>query len=93
MTSTEVVKEGQKLPLGEVRQVINQLTDYLREQEQKLLTDEEINRREDEFEQYLLAEGVISEIPLRNETDEDDDFEPIKFEGEPLSEMIIRERR
>ncbi len=60
---------------------------------QTMLTDEEIERRENEFEQYLLAKGIISKIPARNETDADDDFEPVKFEGEPLSEMIIRERR
>jgi len=55
--------------------------------------DEDIEAREDEFAQKLLAEGFISNIPARDETDEDDDFEPIEFEGEPLSEMIIRERR
>lgn len=54
---------------------------------------EEIEAKEDEFERKLLAEGFISSIPARDETDEDDDFEPIEFEGEPLSEMIIRERR
>ncbi len=35
----------------------------------------------------------ISDIPTRNETDEDDEFAPLEFAGEPLSEMIIRERR
>ena len=90
MTPTEVLSEIQKLPLSDARQVANQLTDYLREKEQ---SNEEIERREDEFERYLLAKGIISEIPPRNETDLDDDFEPIEFEGEPLSEMIIRERR
>ena len=93
MTPTEVLSEIQKLPLSDVRQVANQLTNYLREKEQTVLTAEETERREDEFERYLLAKGIISQIPTRNETDLDDDFEPIEFEGEPLSEMIIRERR
>jgi hypothetical protein len=57
------------------------------------LSEEEIERREAEFAQKLLAEGFISHIPPRDETDEDDDFELIEFEGEPLSETIIRERR
>lgn len=57
------------------------------------LSIEEIEAKEDDFERKLLAEGFISSIPARDETDEDDDFEPIEFEGEPLSEMIIRERR
>ena len=93
MTPTEVLSEIQKLPLNDVRQVANKATNYLREQEQATLTAEEIEAREDEFERYLLAKGIISNIPTRDETDEDDNFEPIEFEGEPLSEMIIRERR
>ena len=93
MTPTEVLSEIQKLPLNDVRQVANKVTNYLREQEQARMTAEEIEAREDEFEHYLLSKGIISDIPTRNETDEDDDFESIMFEGEPLSEMIIRERR
>ncbi len=55
---------------------------------------EEIEARENAFERKLLAEGFITTIPARVETDEEyDAFEPIEFEGEPLSEMIIRERR
>ena len=57
-------------------------------------SDEDIEAREDAFERKLLAEGFISSIPARDETDEEfDSFEPIEFEGESLSEMIIRERR
>ena len=94
MTPTEVLTEIQKLPLGDVRRVTSQLTNYLREQEQSVLTDEDIERREDEFERKLLAEGFISHIPTREETEEEfDAFEPIQFEGEPLSETIMRERR
>jgi hypothetical protein len=57
------------------------------------LSEEEIEAKEEAFAKKLLAEGFISNIPARDETDEDDDFEPIEFEGEPLSEQIIRERR
>ncbi|MDQ2747581.1 MAG: hypothetical protein M3T96_10005 [Acidobacteriota bacterium] len=64
------------------------------EAEKKEISSAEIEAREDEFERKLLAEGFISKIPSRDETDEEfDEFEPIEFEGEPLSEMIIRERR
>jgi hypothetical protein len=47
---------------------------------------------EREFVEYLYRKGVIRSIP-KGMTDEDDDFEPIEIEGEPLSETIIRERR
>ncbi len=94
MTPTEVLNEIQKLPLNDARQVANQLTNYLREKEQAVLTGEEAERREDEFERYLLAKGVASHIATRDETDEEfDAFEMIEVEGEPLSETIIRERR
>lgn len=94
MTPAEVLNEIQKLPLDDVRQVANQLTDYVREKERTVLTDEEAERREDEFERYLLAKGIASHIATRDETDEEfDAFEFIEVEGEPLSETIIRERR
>jgi hypothetical protein len=94
MTPTEVLSEIQKLPLSDARQVADQLTNYLREKEQGSETDEEMERREDEFERYLLAKGVASHIATRDETDKEfDAFEMIEVEGEPLSETIIRERR
>ena len=94
MTPTEVLNEIQKLPLNDARQVANQLTNYLREKEQDNGIDEEMERREDEFERYLLAKGVVSHIATRDETDEEfDAFEMIEVEGEPLSETIVRERR
>jgi hypothetical protein len=46
---------------------------------------------EDEFEQYLAAKGVIS-LPEVAET-EDEDWRPVEVMGQPLSEMIVEERR
>lgn len=92
MTPTEVLSEIQKLPLHDARRVAEQSSDYLREKDVE--TDEETERREDEFERYLLAKGVASRIAARDETDEEfDAFEMIEVAGEPLSETIIRERR
>ena len=94
MTPTEVLREIQKFPLSDAWQVAHQLTHYLREKEQSNATDEEMERREDEFERYLLATGVVSHIATRDETDEEfDAFEMIEVAGEPLSATIIRERR
>lgn len=94
MTPTDVLSEIQKLPLSDARQVARQLTDYLREKDQKNEPADEMERREDEYERYLLEKGVASHIATRDETDEEfDAFEMIEVEGEPLSETIIRERR
>lgn len=84
MTPQEIIKEINNLPLAQKRQVLDSFAD---ETDKPLVTEEE-------FLQILLAEGIISEIPnFENYTDEDDDFEPIEVEGEPISEIIIRDRR
>lgn len=94
MTATEVLNEIRKLTLDEAREVAERLANYLREHESAPLTTEETEAREDEFERQLLARGMISHIPTRDDTDEEfDKFEPIEVAGEPLSEAIIRERR
>ena len=89
MTPTEVLREIQKWPLNDVRNVADKVSDYLRQQDRV-----DSNEREDEFERYLLAKGVATHIATRDETDEEfDAFEMLEVEGEPLSETIIRERR
>lgn len=94
MTAREVLSEIRKLSLDEAREVAERLANYLREQEKQALTGGESEAREDEFERQLLAKGVISHIPTRDQTDEEfDKFEPIEVAGEPLSETIVRERR
>jgi hypothetical protein len=94
MTPAEILGEIRKMTLNEAREIAEQLINYLREQEKAALTRERAEEKEDEFERYLLAKGVITRIPTRDETDEEfDAFEPISVEGEPLSETIIRERR
>ena len=40
----------------------------------------------------LLEKGLITEIVKPMTDEEDDDFEPIEIEGEPLSKLIIRDR-
>jgi hypothetical protein len=94
MTATDVLSEIRKLTLDEAREVAARLENYLRERERAALATEETEAREDEFERQLLAKGVITHIPSRDETDEEfDKFEPIEVAGEPLSETIMRERR
>ena len=46
-----------------------------------------------EFDQHLLAIGLISQLPDTEADFDDPDDEPITIKGEPLSETIIRERR
>jgi ribonucleotide reductase alpha subunit len=83
MTTTEILSEIYKLPPAKRDEIKTRL---LNENESKTQISEE------EFLQKLLAEGFISDVP-EGMTDEEDDFETIDFEGEPVSETIIRERR
>lgn len=46
-----------------------------------------------EFDQQLLALGLLSEIPDTDADFDDPDDEPVEIRGEPLSETVIRERR
>lgn len=39
----------------------------------------------------MLAEGMISRIP-EGISEEEDDFEPVKIKGKPLSETILEDR-
>lgn len=48
---------------------------------------------EEEFDQELLALGLMSQIPDTDADFDDPDDEPIAIRGEPLSETVIRERR
>jgi Arc/MetJ-type ribon-helix-helix transcriptional regulator len=48
---------------------------------------------EDEIEQQMLADGLLSQLPDTAKDVDDEDIEPVVIEGEPLSETIIRERR
>jgi Arc/MetJ-type ribon-helix-helix transcriptional regulator len=48
---------------------------------------------EEEFKQQLLETGLMTSLPIPLDPAIRQDFQPIKLEGEPLSETIIRERR
>jgi Arc/MetJ-type ribon-helix-helix transcriptional regulator len=48
---------------------------------------------EAEFDQQLLALGLISQLPDTDADFDDPDDQLIEIKGEPLSETIIRERR
>lgn len=86
-TLEKVIAEVKTLAPEELQQVRALADSLLSETARPQMT-------EDEFEQYLAAKGVISlPDPSMLEDDDDDDWEPVEFEGKPLSEMIIEERR
>ena len=88
MSATEILQEIDKLPISEKRALADRLQQSLSSTD----SSDDLARREREFELEMLAEGVCSSIPKYPLTDDDDDWEPLEIEGEPLSEQIIRER-
>ncbi len=87
MTTTEILNEIYRLPISQRKEIKEKLAKDLKDD-----APETPQISEEDFLQQLLAEGIISHIP-EGITDEEDDFEPIEIEGEPISETIIRERR
>jgi hypothetical protein len=77
------------LPPEELREV--------RELADSLLTSVSEDEREAAFENDLAAEGFISPVRPLTATEEEvrqyRSYQPITVEGQPLSEMIIEERR
>ena len=48
---------------------------------------------EEEFLKELEAEGFIGKIPPITDFSRYENYKPITVGGEPISEMIVRERR
>ena len=84
MTQQEIINQAQKLPLRQQREIVQTLSQNLDETKNDMPSEAEVA-------EILLAKGIISRIP--SHWNDDEDFEPIEIEGEPLSETIIRERR
>ena len=85
----QVIETIRGLPANERKKVFDWLAEHKPDVDEKP-SEEELERK---VLERLLAKGLISEIVEPMTDEEDDEFEPIEIEGEPLSEMIIRERR
>ncbi len=88
MSVTEILEALPALS-PEERAQVKSLLDSLPTSTEPLMT-------ESEFAEYLAAKGIVTlPQPLSAEelAADDDDWEPIEVTGEPLSQMIIRERR
>ncbi len=84
-TLEKIIEEVRVLPPEELRQVRKVVDSLLSESAKPKMTEEE-------FAHYLAAKGIIS-LPEESAEDDDDDWEPIEVTGQPLSEMIIEDRR
>lgn len=88
MTTVEAIYEnGIFKPVSSVPKTLKE-----HERVKVIIENETDNVRvSDELLREMLAEGMISRIP-EGISDEDDDFEPIKIKGKPISETILEDR-
>ena len=84
----EVKRTIQQLPAAEQKELLEWFEEHKPIDEK--VSEEDLEAR---VLNRLLEKGLISEIVKPMTDEEDDDFEPIEIEGEPLSKTIIRERR
>ena len=62
--------------------------------ETKIIDEGDSTAVDQELQRRLFDQGLLSEIkPSSRETGDRRPFTPIKIQGEPLSETVIRERR
>jgi len=85
MTPQEIIREVQMLPANAQREILDTLSQNVKQSEKQPLTEAEIA-------QLMLAEGIISEIPEGWDKPDGEDFEPIEIKGKPLSEIILEDR-
>ena len=90
ISNVEQVKQSiQRLPAGEIKE----LSDWFAEYKPSFESMRNGDVNEAIFLRRLMKKGLLSEISDPMTDEEDDEYEAMEIEGEPLSEMILRERR
>lgn len=88
VTIEKINSEFQELSVEDLRKVRELLDSLLEKKEAKPTITEE------EFLKELEAEGFIGKVPPPiTDFSRYDNYKPVTVTGEPISEMIIRERR
>ena len=86
ITAQEIISTVQTLPVSVQEEIVRTLQQNLQKHHSSPAPDE------DEIERILLAKNLISEIPPRLKDKEEENFQPVKISGKPLSETILEER-
>ena len=88
VTVEQIENEVKQLSREDLRKVQGLIDSLLEKKEAKLTMTEE------EFEKHLAEEGFITEYkPPITDFSSYENYKPVTVTGEPISEMIIRERR
>ena len=87
MTPTEILREIYRLPTADQKALREQLAE-----DAETSTRTKPQFTQEESDRALFDEGFLVSLPVEN-SDNEDDFEPVEFTGKPISETIIEERR
>lgn len=88
VTVEQIENEVKQLSAENLRKVRALVNSLLEEKEKKPMMTEE------EFEQHLAEEGFITEYkPPIKDFSRYENYEPVTVTGEPISEIIVKERR
>jgi hypothetical protein len=88
VTIEQIENEVKKLSPEDLRKVRDLVDSLLEEKESKTQMTEE------EFAQHLYEKGIIGKPPPPiTDFSHYENYQPVKVEGEPVSETIIKERR
>jgi hypothetical protein len=84
--------------VNKIFQAVQALTESEAEEFRRLLAQRDARAieqaKQQQLQQILLQEGIISHTPEQKMTQERyEQWKPVPIEGEPLSETIIKDRR
>jgi hypothetical protein len=86
-TIEQIEREVKQLSAEDLRKVRRLVDSLLKKEESKSAMSEE------EFEQHLYEKGIIGKPPPPiTDFSRYEKYKPVKVEGEPVSETIIKER-
>jgi len=87
----EITQQIRTLPPNELRELRQALASEI---EQGTSETQATSMTEDEFEQEMESKGFLRRaLPPVTDLSPYENYHPIKVQGQPLSEMIIEERR
>ena len=88
---TEIIQQVKRLPPGELKE-LRQILETVIEEATAPTSVALMN--EDEFEQQMESNGFLRRaLPLVTNLTPYENYQPVRVQGRPLSEMIVEERR
>ena len=86
MTIAEILDQIHRLPVDQQRVLTRKLLEEVGTTPQA-----DTQFTQDEFDRMLMQDGLLVNWPV--DDNDEEDFDPVEFVGQPISQTIIDERR